>query len=74
MPDPIAVAEKRAVAEQRLAAAVAAASRATGIPYVAPTTPANRYPGLYAAELVEGVAQFIEDSTAAKAAKKGSDP
>jgi hypothetical protein len=70
MADPIAVAEKRARAEQRLAAAVAAASRATDVPYTPPASPANRYPALYAAELVEQVATFIEGITAQQGQRK----
>ena len=69
MADRIAVATKRAKAELRLAAAVEAASRATGVPFNKSPTPANRYPDLASAELIESVAEFIEKINAAQAAK-----
>lgn len=70
MADPIAVANKRVVAEQRLYRAATTASGAFGVPFNRSATPANRYPDLAAAELVESVAEFIENITAAKAAPR----
>lgn len=61
MADPIAVATKRARAEDRLRAAVAVASEKFGVPFERSATPANRYPDLAAAEMLERVAAFIEN-------------
>ena len=64
MASKLAVLEKRAKAELRLAKAVEGASRAFGATYRRPSVPSNRFPDLYAAELVEGVADFLEQITA----------
>jgi hypothetical protein len=58
--DKVAVAEKRARAEDRLRQVVDRLSSATGVDFNPPAVPANRYPELYAAQLVEGVADFLE--------------
>jgi hypothetical protein len=63
MPDRIAVAQKRAIAEERLRIAVSAAAKAFGVTFNAPAVPRSKYPDLYAAQLVEGVAEFIEQVT-----------
>lgn len=60
MADRVAVAGKRAAAESRLRMAVDRLSGSAGVAYVPPAVPANRYPDLYAAQLVEGVADFLE--------------
>lgn len=66
MADPVAVATKRAKADLRLNRAVEAASQAFGIEFKRSKVPANRFPDLYAAELVENVAAFLETLTATK--------
>lgn len=66
MPDPIAVAEKRAKADLRLAQAAEKASLAFGVPFKTSALPAARFPALYAAETTEGVAEFLETITARK--------
>jgi hypothetical protein len=58
--DKVAVAEKRARAEQRLRQVVDRLARSVGVKFVPPAVPANRFPELYAAQLVEGVADFLE--------------
>jgi hypothetical protein len=58
--DKVAVAEKRARAEQRLRQVVDRLARSVGVEFVPPSVPANRFPELYAAQLVEGVADFLE--------------
>lgn len=60
MADGVAVAKKRAIAEHRLREAVGRLSEASGVAFAPPAVPANRYPALYAAQLVEGVAEFLE--------------
>ncbi len=60
MADRVAVAEKRAKAEQRLQKAVERVSLATNVDYVPPALSKSRFPDLYAAQLVESVADFIE--------------
>jgi hypothetical protein len=58
--DPVAVATKRAIAEQRMRQAADRLARSVGVEFVPPSVPANRFPDLYAAQLVEGVAVFLE--------------
>jgi hypothetical protein len=58
--DKVAVAEKRARAEQRLRQVVDRLARSVGVEFAPPAVPANRFPELYAAQLVEGVADFLE--------------
>lgn len=60
MADLVAVAGKRARAELRLRTAVDRLARSVGVEFVPPSVPANRFPELYAAQLVEGVAVFLE--------------
>jgi hypothetical protein len=58
--DLVAVAVKRARAEQRLRTAVDRLARSVGVEFVPPSVPANRFPDLYTAQLVECVATFLE--------------
>lgn len=72
MAHPRVVAVRRQNAELRLKKAVDAAARKFGIPFKAPTTLPNRAADLYAAELVEGVAAFLEDITGTKQPERKS--
>lgn len=67
MAHPRAVAVRRQNAELRLSVAVNAASARLGLAFNTPPTPAHKHPDLYAAELIESVADFIEKLTAATA-------
>jgi hypothetical protein len=60
MAHPVAVATARAVAESRLARAASKLSAAFGVPLRPGTLPANRYPDLAAASLIDRVAEFLE--------------
>lgn len=60
MADRIAVATKRAKAENRLRKAVEKLGKSSGVEFVPPQVPARRFPDLYAAQLVECVADFLE--------------
>jgi hypothetical protein len=62
----IAVATKRAKSELRLRQAVNDASSRLGIRFDAPKVPQKRFPDLYAAELIDSVAAFIEQVGKAK--------
>jgi hypothetical protein len=57
--DRIAVATKRAIAEGRLRKAVESLGKTAGVKFVPPAVPAKRFPDLYAAQLVEQVADFL---------------
>lgn len=63
---------RRQNAEVRLKKAVDAASKKFGVPFAKPTTLPNRDAALYAAELVEGVAGFLENITGNKPERKAS--
>jgi hypothetical protein len=58
--DPASVATKRAIADVRMRKAADRLAREVGVEFVPPSTPANRFPDLYTAELVERVADFLE--------------
>lgn len=60
MANPIAVATARAQAEERLALAAEKLSERYEIRLRTGTLPANRYPELAAADLVDRVAEFLE--------------
>ena len=63
MADPRAVAIRRQNAGIRLRKATEAAAQKFGVAFKVPGTPPTRHPDLYAAELVENVAEFIEQIT-----------
>lgn len=60
MADRNAVANKRALAELRLRRVAERLGASSGEAFEPPTTPAHRYPDLYAAELLERVSDFME--------------
>jgi hypothetical protein len=72
MAHPRAVAVRRQNADLRLKKAVDVASKRFGVPFAKPTTLPNRDAALYAAELIEGVAGFLENITSNKPERKAS--
>ncbi len=65
MAHPRTVAVRRQVADKRLREVAAAASNVFGVTLKNGLTLASRHPDLAAAELVENVADFIQELTAA---------
>lgn len=69
MAHPRIVAVRRQVADKRLREVAAVAAQTFGVTLKQGPTLANRYPDLASAELIENVADFIEQLTAAHRAR-----
>lgn len=73
MAHPRTVAVRRQIADQRLRKATEAAAACFGVPFKQPATFAHRHPDLHSAELIENVAEFLEQiTTAARPERKAS--
>lgn len=72
MADPRTVSIRRQNADARLKAATESAAKRFGVQFVQPRTPQHRAADLHAVELIENVADFLEQISSGKAERKAS--